>query len=101
MLRQTAALGNHATGNMALTHLIGFPRIGAQRELKFAVEAFWRGDSEVESVEETGRTLRHRHWALQRDAGIALLPAGDFSFYDGTGRDRASGGVAGAFWLRS
>ena len=67
---------------MAYTHLCGFPRIGARRELKFALEAFWRGESDAAALEQTGRELRATHWALQERAGIDCLVAGDFSFYD-------------------
>lgn len=63
-------------------HNLGFPRIGARRELKTALEAYWRGDIDRETLEATGRDLRARHWALQRAAGLDLIPVGDFSFYD-------------------
>src|SRR2546427_13036798 len=68
---------------MARTHLLGFPRIGAQRELKFALESFWRGESEAPTLQAMARALRERHWALQRDAGLTHIVAGDFSLYDG------------------
>jgi 5-methyltetrahydropteroyltriglutamate--homocysteine methyltransferase len=68
---------------MAHTHLLGFPRIGAQRELKFALESFWRGESEAPTLQAMARALRQRHWALQRDAGLTHVTAGDFSLYDG------------------
>ncbi len=64
------------------THNLGFPRIGARRELKQALEAYWRGESERAELEAVGAHLRQRHWALQADAGIDLLPVGDFSWYD-------------------
>jgi 5-methyltetrahydropteroyltriglutamate--homocysteine methyltransferase len=67
---------------MALTHNLGFPRIGAGRELKHALEAYWRGDINDEKLNATAAELRQRHWALQRDAGIDLIPAGDFALYD-------------------
>jgi len=68
---------------MARAHILGFPRIGAQRELKFALEAFWRGERSEAELRATGSELRERHWALQRDAGLDLVTAGDFAFYDG------------------
>jgi len=68
---------------MAHTHLLGFPRIGAQRELKFALESFWRGESDAAQLHGTAAALRRRHWALQRDAGLTHIVAGDFSLYDG------------------
>jgi 5-methyltetrahydropteroyltriglutamate--homocysteine methyltransferase len=67
---------------MPRTHILGFPRIGAHRELKLALEAFWRGEIDEASLEETGRSIRERHWRLQQAAGLDLLAAGDFSFYD-------------------
>jgi 5-methyltetrahydropteroyltriglutamate--homocysteine methyltransferase len=68
---------------VALTHILGFPRIGAKRELKFALESFWRGDTDEAGLLDTGCALRRRHYALQREAGLDFVCAGDFSFYDG------------------
>lgn len=65
---------------MAFTHNLGFPRIGAQRELKFALESYWRGESSLDELKTTGATLRQRHWENQAD--LDLVPVGDFSFYD-------------------
>ncbi|VAW51394.1 5-methyltetrahydropteroyltriglutamate--homocysteine methyltransferase [hydrothermal vent metagenome] len=70
------------TTKKVITHNLGFPRIGAKRELKFATEAYWKGEISSDALKEVGRELRHRHWALQSDAGIDFLPVGDFSFYD-------------------
>lgn len=67
---------------MTTLHNLGFPRIGAQRELKRAQEAYWRGDIDVEQLEQTGRELRARHWRLQAERGVDLIPVGDFSWYD-------------------
>ena len=67
---------------MALAHSLGFPRIGRDRELKKALEAFWKGELDEAGLREAGRQLRREHWALQRDAGIELLPVGDFAWYD-------------------
>jgi 5-methyltetrahydropteroyltriglutamate--homocysteine methyltransferase len=65
---------------MATTHNLGFPRIGAKRELKFALEAYWGGDSDLATLKATGAELRSRHW---RDQGqLDWAPAGDFAFYD-------------------
>ncbi|PZQ12565.1 MAG: 5-methyltetrahydropteroyltriglutamate--homocysteine S-methyltransferase [Rhodanobacter denitrificans] len=61
---------------------LGFPRIGAKRELKRALEAYWRGDSSAAHLQEEAARLRHRHWQLQRDAGAELVPCNDFSLYD-------------------
>lgn len=65
---------------MAITHNLGFPRIGARRELKFALESYWKGQSSLEELKSLAARLRQRHWADQ--AGIDLVPVGDFSFYD-------------------
>jgi 5-methyltetrahydropteroyltriglutamate--homocysteine methyltransferase len=65
---------------MVTTHNLGFPRIGAQRELKFALEKYWSGSSSKTDLNETGAKLRARHWADQ--ARLDLVPVGDFSFYD-------------------
>lgn len=61
---------------------LGFPRIGAKRELKQATEAYWKGSIDASSLLATGAALRARHWQLQRDAGISVIPSNDFSFYD-------------------
>ncbi len=61
---------------------LGFPRIGIQRELKSATEGYWKGALPREQLLGTARDLRLRHWALQRDAGIDVIPCNDFSLYD-------------------
>ncbi|MCO6055107.1 5-methyltetrahydropteroyltriglutamate--homocysteine S-methyltransferase [Pseudomonas sp. MOB-449] len=67
---------------MALSHSLGFPRIGRDRELKKALEAFWKGELDEAGLRAVGRQLRAEHWQLQKDAGIDLLPVGDFAWYD-------------------
>ncbi|AKC86652.1 5-methyltetrahydropteroyltriglutamate--homocysteine S-methyltransferase [Pseudoxanthomonas suwonensis] len=67
---------------MTLTTNLGFPRIGARRELKQALEAHWGGDTAATQLLDTARELRARHWRLQREAGIDLPPSNDFSLYD-------------------
>jgi 5-methyltetrahydropteroyltriglutamate--homocysteine methyltransferase len=64
------------------THLLGFPRIGRQRELKFALEKYWRGESSASELEASGQALRQAHWALQKAAGTDYVSVGDFAFYD-------------------
>ena len=65
---------------MATIHNLGFPRIGARRELKFALESYWKGESSLDQLKKLGADLRQRHWTQQ--AGLDLVPVGDFSFYD-------------------
>ncbi len=65
-----------------LAHNLGFPRIGAHRELKFALERYWRGEIDRDALAAVGRELRAAHWRHQQEAGIAQIPVGDFSFYD-------------------
>ncbi|MBA3582171.1 MAG: 5-methyltetrahydropteroyltriglutamate--homocysteine S-methyltransferase [Gammaproteobacteria bacterium] len=63
-------------------HNLGFPRIGAQRELKTALESYWRGSSDAAALYETGKSLRERHWQQQQTAGLQFVPTGDFAWYD-------------------
>ncbi|EGX46285.1 methionine-synthesizing 5- methyltetrahydropteroyltriglutamate--homocysteine methyltransferase [Orbilia oligospora] len=67
---------------MVQSSVLGFPRMGANRELKKATESYWAGKSSVESLIETGKTLRAAHWKIQKDAGVDIIPSNDFSFYD-------------------
>jgi 5-methyltetrahydropteroyltriglutamate--homocysteine methyltransferase len=67
---------------MALAHNLGFPRIGANRELKYALEAYWRGEQDAGDLLTAGRELRIRNWQQQKDQGMHWIPAGDFSYYD-------------------
>ncbi|WP_072083584.1 5-methyltetrahydropteroyltriglutamate--homocysteine S-methyltransferase [Yersinia mollaretii] len=65
-----------------LNHTLGFPRVGLKRELKKAQESYWAGNSTQEELLNVGRELRARHWQQQQQAGIDLLPVGDFAWYD-------------------
>ena len=67
---------------MAQAANLGFPRIGARRELKAATEVYWKGELDRAALEAVGRELRAHHWRLQAAAGIAVIPSNDFSFYD-------------------
>ncbi|MCT6699593.1 5-methyltetrahydropteroyltriglutamate--homocysteine S-methyltransferase [Rheinheimera sp. 4Y26] len=67
---------------MSTTHSLGFPRIGNKRQLKRALEQYWQGDITQSELEQTGKKLRAEHWRLQQQAGIDLVPVGDFAFYD-------------------
>lgn len=65
-----------------LNHTLGFPRIGLHRELKKAQERYWAGNISRPELLAVGRELRARHWEQQKQAGIDLLPVGDFAWYD-------------------
>ncbi len=67
---------------MTVSHILGYPRIGAQRELKKATEAYWKGACTRSELESIGRELRLRHWQAQQDAGLDFVSVGDFAFYD-------------------
>lgn len=64
------------------THVLGFPRIGANRELKKALEAYWKGRLSAARLQAAADELKLRHWDIQRQAGLSLAAVGDFSFYD-------------------
>ncbi|WP_409310009.1 5-methyltetrahydropteroyltriglutamate--homocysteine S-methyltransferase [Pectobacterium sp. B1J-3] len=65
-----------------VNHTLGFPRVGLRRELKKAQESYWAGNTTQEALLTVGRELRARHWQQQKDAGVDLLPVGDFAWYD-------------------
>lgn len=67
---------------MTITHSLGFPRIGLQRELKKAQEAYWAGAQTSAELMDLGRALRARHWNAQARAGLHFVPVGDFAWYD-------------------
>ena len=67
---------------MTLSLNLGFPRIGDKRQLKKATESYWKGETSQADLLKTGPELRHHNWQLQKDAGLDILPVGDFSFYD-------------------
>ena len=64
--------------------VLGFPRMGAQRELKFALEAYWAGKQAASQLLETAAGLRRLHWRLQREAGVDVVASNDASLYDHT-----------------
>ena len=64
------------------TSIIGFPRIGKNRELKFASEKFFKGELSEEELQSTAAQLRAYGWKKQQEAGITFIPSNDFSFYD-------------------
>ncbi|WP_033793121.1 5-methyltetrahydropteroyltriglutamate--homocysteine S-methyltransferase [Pantoea septica] len=65
-----------------LNHSLGFPRVGLRRELKKAQESYWAGKATQQELLAVGRELRARHWQQQKEAGVDLLPVGDFAWYD-------------------
>lgn len=65
-----------------LTHNLGYPRIGSQRELKKASELYWNGKGSQKDLLQVGKNIRRENWLLQQQAGIDLIPSNDFSFYD-------------------
>jgi 5-methyltetrahydropteroyltriglutamate--homocysteine methyltransferase len=67
---------------MALSNISGFPRIGPQRELKFATEGHWKGEVSADELLAVGRKIRLDNWRFMQDAGVDLIPSNDFSLYD-------------------
>jgi 5-methyltetrahydropteroyltriglutamate--homocysteine methyltransferase len=64
------------------TSILGFPRMGKDRELKFALESFWKGNISEAGLLAVAKKLRRDHWLLQKAAGIGIIPSNDFSLYD-------------------
>lgn len=67
---------------MIKSHILGFPRIGANRELKKGVEAYWRGEIDQQSLESIGQHIKESNWKIQHDAGLDYVTVGDFTWYD-------------------
>ncbi len=67
---------------MAISSNLGFPRIGLHRELKKAVEGYWKGNVKSDELDKVARELRQRHWQRQKEAGIDHISSNDFSYYD-------------------
>jgi len=67
---------------MSKNYVIGFARIGEQRELKKALESYWAKKSDFTEVQKVASELKHRHWNYQKDAGIEYVSSNDFSLYD-------------------
>lgn len=64
------------------THILGYPRIGEKRELKFAQEKYWRGEIDQNELKQVGAALRETNWNTQTEAGLTFAAAGDFAWYD-------------------
>ncbi len=67
---------------MSKNLVVGYPRIGEHRELKFALESFWSGKSSFQAVEGVAKNLRAKAWTTQKNAGVELISSNDFSYYD-------------------
>src|SRR5690606_21905364 len=67
---------------MTIAHILGFPRIGKQREMKRAVESYWANKIDAAALDETGVQLRRENWTLQKSQGLDFVNVGDFSWYD-------------------
>ncbi|AYO19397.1 5-methyltetrahydropteroyltriglutamate--homocysteine S-methyltransferase [Vibrio owensii] len=65
-----------------ITHILGYPRIGEKRELKFAQEKYWRGEIDQNELKQVGAALREKNWNTQTEAGLTFAAAGDFAWYD-------------------
>lgn len=67
---------------MTQVTLLGYPRIGTQRELKRALESHWRGELSQDALLSAAKTLREVHWQIQKSSGADIVPTNDFSLYD-------------------
>jgi 5-methyltetrahydropteroyltriglutamate--homocysteine methyltransferase len=65
-----------------ITHNLGYPRIGNEREIKKALEGYWSGRLNYDELIKTGAEIKQKNWFLQKDLGVDLIPSNDFSFYD-------------------
>jgi 5-methyltetrahydropteroyltriglutamate--homocysteine methyltransferase len=67
---------------MVQSSVLGFPRMGANRELKKANEAYWADKLSRDELIKEAKRLRLEHWKIQKDAGVDIIPSNDFAFYD-------------------
>lgn len=67
---------------MAVSHILGFPRVGAKRELKFAQEKYWRKELSEQELLDLAKNLRQINWQHQAQSGADFVAVGDFTFYD-------------------
>jgi len=83
MSYQTGAKRDKVSPLMSiLSHNLGYPRVGPRRELKLAIEAYWKKSLSRAELDERVTALRRERWTTQRDLGIDLIPSNDFSLYD-------------------
>ena len=76
------SLNIYEGGNYMKTSVVGFPRIGENRELKFSIEKYFRGEIDSKELKKNAETLRKRHLEVQKNAGINYISTNDFSYYD-------------------
>ncbi|XP_031493755.1 5-methyltetrahydropteroyltriglutamate--homocysteine methyltransferase 1 [Nymphaea colorata] len=75
--------GSKATRlSIMASHIVGYPRMGPKRELKFALESFWDGKSSAEDLQKVAKDLRLSIWKQMAGAGIKYIPSNTFSYYD-------------------
>ena len=67
---------------MNKTHILGFPRLGPQREYKKALEAYWSGQIDAAQLQAQGAAIRQANWRVQAEAGLDYVTVGDFAWYD-------------------
>ena len=67
---------------MAISTILGYPRVGRRRELKTALESYWKSKIPESELLRTAGGLREAHWALQKETGVGAIPCNDFSLYD-------------------
>lgn len=67
---------------MVQSSVLGFPRMGANRDLKKANEAYWADKLSRDELVKEAKRLRLAHWQIQKDAGVDVIPSNDFAFYD-------------------
>jgi 5-methyltetrahydropteroyltriglutamate--homocysteine methyltransferase len=65
-----------------ITHILGYPRMGPQRQLKWALEDYWKGQISQDQLLNEASDIRQSHWQIQLDAGLDFITAGDFALYD-------------------
>ena len=68
---------------MAVSHILGFPRIGKMRQMKKIVEAYWKGKINQEELLSEGKKIREYMWQVQKDSNLDFVQVGDFAWYDG------------------
>lgn len=67
---------------MTVTHILGYPRIGEKRELKFALESYWNGESDQSQLKQVADKIKHHNWSHQDNCELSYVTAGDFAWYD-------------------